>query len=157
MSLWKYNPRRIEVSREKFSWILNSHSCKCSNGFRLTETNKDIILPLNYSLYNLHANHHNRKKNIIMRNDCNQFCSTSGSDIRIACKWNDQTDRNCDSYEQTKEKPHFSPISRRIEPWTSVLFEILCENRTESALLLRLMSNIDNKVKEEITSRLVIL
>lgn len=109
MSLRKHNPRRIKLSREKFSRILNCHSCKCSNGPRLKCKNqiKYQILVLKFIIIRLSYTITNENTRYEMWNDFYQISSTSGSDIRIACKSNDQTERNCDSYEQTKEETHF--------------------------------------------------
>lgn len=99
MSLRKHNPRRIKISREKFSRILNCHSCKCSNGLCLFKTKKLFFLFINL----LRWINHNTK----IWNWFYQISSTSGSDTRVASKCDDQTERNRDSYEQTKEKTHF--------------------------------------------------
>lgn len=75
-----------------------------------------------------------------------QFSPTSGSDIRITCKCNDQTNRNYDSYEQTKEKTHFFPYfstdrtcDQRHDEFRLDPFKDSLKTRTESDLLLRLI------------------
>lgn len=137
LSLRKHNPGRIKISREKFSRILNSHSCKCSNGLCLKnhrKNYKNILLLIYYYL----INNHNKKKKHIRKIDFTK--SARRVDLTLEQRANATTKpkETAIPMNKPKRKPICVHTSRRLEPGkrdTMIFLDEIHSSEQRSALL----------------------